>query len=75
MRGWEEKWRLKLTSVEVEVEAELGNYNNEIARDYGKNLENAAQRSVVRSLCKEWGHLYFLGHIFFSFISHLSSLK
>ena len=28
MGGWEEKWGLKLTSakVEVEVEAELGNY-------------------------------------------------
>ena len=28
--GWEEKWRLKLTSakVEVEVEAELGNFHN-----------------------------------------------
>ena len=23
---WEEKWRLKLTSAEVEVEADLGNY-------------------------------------------------
>ena len=28
MGGWEEKWRLKVTSakVEVEVEAELGNF-------------------------------------------------
>ena len=30
MGGWEEKWGLKLPSakVEVEVEAELGNYMN-----------------------------------------------
>ena len=26
--GWEEKWRLKLTSAKVEVEAELGNIDS-----------------------------------------------
>ena len=28
--------------------------------------KNAAQWSVVRSVCKQWGHLYFSGHNFFS---------
>ena len=31
---------------------------------YFQNIKNAAQQSVVRDVCKQWGHLYFLGHNF-----------
>ena len=34
--GWEEKWRLKLTSAEVEVEDELGK-NKSVGFDLNSN--------------------------------------
>ena len=47
--GWEEKWRLMLTSakVEVEVEAELDNNNHRVkSTDYKvHNIEYRVQRT------------------------------
>ena len=51
---------------------------DEMTEDQQRTKKNAAQQSVVRSVCKQWVHLYFLGHNFFfknSLISRIPFLK